>query len=530
MKEVIKKTLEKIIPGLQEVNLKQDEVSKLVEIARNKEENFGDYSSNIAMVLASRLKKNPMQVAEEIVELLNSKISEEIEKVEVAKPGYINFYLSEKYFQSLIKKIDQAKENFGKNDLGKGKKVNNEFISANPTGPLHLGNGRGGFLGDALSNVLEKNGYEVTREYYVNNAGEQVVKLGHSVLKDSEAVYKGDYIDELSEKFSNGEDIYKVGEKATENILENIIKPTVAEKMKINFDFWISEKKDLIENNLVEKAINILKDKKLTYEKDGALWLKTTNFNDDQDRVLIKKDGNKTYFASDCGYLLLKIEKNYDKIIEIWGADHHGYVKRFEAASQALGFQGELNFILVQLVKLVKNGKEVKMSKRQGNVVYIDELIDEFGHDVVRFIFLLYSSNTHMNFDLEVAKEKSEKNPVFYVQYAHARISSILEKGKNLKVGQDLALLKEEKEKDLMRELDKFSGIIEEIGKTFEVHRLAHYTISLADKFHSFYNSCRVIDEENLELTGARLKLVEAVKIVLGESLELLGVEALEKM
>jgi arginyl-tRNA synthetase len=475
-----------------------------------------------------------MEMAEDVVAVLNDQTV--FEKIEVAEPGYINFYLSEKYLQDVVGKINAEKNNFGNSQIGKNIKVNNEFISANPTGPLHLGNGRGGFYGDCLSKVLRKAGFEVTNEYFINDAGEQIMKLGHSVLKDSEAVYIGEYINELNEKYKKITDVQEVGRKAAKDILENSIKKTIEEKMQISFDVWMSEK-EIQEKKYVDKAIDLLQEKKLTYESEGALWLKTTEFGDDKDRVLIKKDKNKTYFATDCGYILNKKERSFDKIIEIWGADHHGYVNRFQAAAEALGFQKEqTKFIIVQLVRLVKDGKEARMSKRAGNVVYIDDLIEEVGHDVTRFFFLMYSPDTHMNFDLGLAKEQSQKNPIFYVQYAYARICSIIRKAQETMTKiQDtkninMELLIHEKELSLIKELNKFPELIEEISENYEVHKLPHYAIRLADKFHSFYDACRVIDEGNPQLSKARLSLVNAAKIVLAETLNLIGVSTPEKM
>jgi len=509
-----------------------------------KDEKFGDYFTNIALVMAKKIGKSPMEIADDLVkrfDLSRPKQPKEVEpqladifkKIEIAPPGYINFYLSGEYLQNKVAEINREKDNFGNSEIGKGIKVNNEFISANPTGPLTVGNGRGGFYGDTLSNVLKKSGFSVVNEYYINNAGEQVIKLGHSVLKDSEAVYAGEYIEQLNKKFYAARDAKEAGERSAEFVINEMIKKTVNEKMKIFFDLWISER-DLLKNGDVDRAVEILKNKKITYEKDGALWLKTTEFGDDKDRVLVKSDGQKTYFASDCGYILNKIERGFDKIIEIWGADHHGYINRFRAAAKALGFSGDLKFIIIQLVKLVKDGKEVKMSKRTGNVVYIDDLIEEVGNDVARFFFLMYSPDTHMNFDLGLAKERSEKNPVYYVQYAHARIHSILAKAKNAKRKTknygSLSLLTHEKELSLIRELNKFPELIEEIAESYEVHKLPHYAVKLADKFHSFYDECRVIDEKNPELSAARHALINAVRIVLAEALRLMGISAPSKM
>jgi len=537
MKEDIKKLVEKAILDLQKKLILADFKIPEVSVDYPKVEEFGDYSTNIAMVLGKMLKKNPMEIAEALKlgfkDLKKPSFKNAFEKIEVVAPGYINFYLSQKYLQDKVEEINKQKENFGNSEIGKEEKINNEFISANPTGPLTVGNGRGGFCGDSISQVCRKAGFKVVNEYYVNDAGEQVMKLGHSVLKDSEAAYTGDYIDELNKKFGNLTDVKEIGEKSATIVMDEIIKKVASEKMQIKFDMWFSEK-SLHVDGYIDRAIEILKNKNLTKEEDGALWLKTTQFGDDKDRVLVKSNGEKTYFASDCGYILNKMDRGFSKFIEIWGADHHGYIKRFEAAARAIGFSGELKFIIVQLVRLVKDGKEARMSKRAGNVVYIDELIDNVGHDASRFFFVMYAPDSHMTFDLDLAKERSEKNPVFYVQYAHARIHSILAKvqSSKLKVQSkgDLSLLTHEKELSLIKELNKFPELVEEIAKSYEIHKLPYYAIKLADKFHSFYNACKVLDKENLEMTSARLNLINAVKIVLAETLRLIGVSAPSKM
>ena len=512
-----------------------------------KNEQFGDYTTNIALVLAKNIGKSPITIAENLKSQILNLNNSDFERVEVAAPGYINFYLSKKYLQELVEKINTEKNDFGNSEIGKNIKINNEFISANPTGPLTVGNGRGGFYGDSISRVLKKDGFDVTSEYYVNDAGEQVIKLGHSVLKDEKAVYGGEYIDELSKilaaeinvgnKSIEDEFAKKIGLAAAEIVLEKYIKPTTQDKMQITFDKWMSEK-SLYDEGFVDRAVELLKKKGLTFEDEGALWLRTTDFGDDKDRVLVKSNGQKTYFASDCGYILSKMERGFEKIIESWGADHHGYIARFRAAAQALGFSGELKFLIVQLVKVIKDGKEVRMSKRAGNVVLIDDLIDDIGHDVTRFFFLMYSPDTHMNFDLGLAKERSAKNPVFYVQYAHARIFSILSKAKDSGIfnsqftisNDGKELLAHEKELSLIRELNKFPELVETIAESYEVHKLPQYAMKLADKFHSFYDVCRVIDENDEDLTKARLFLINAVRIVLDETLDLMGVSAPEKM
>lgn len=550
MKQKIEQLIRGGIEALQARGAWADFALPTIEVTRPKSESFGDYTSNIALVLAKLVGKSPMEIAS----VLQGEISRqarndknktqgdngeaqnennEIEKIEVVAPGYINVTLSEKYFSSIVETVLREKDAFGASDIGKGVKMNNEFISANPTGPLTVGNGRGGFFGDTLSNLLKKAGFEVTNEYYVNDAGEQVMKLGHSVLKDEQAVYGGEYIEVLHQKFGAvSEDVRVVGEQSAQYVLDEYIKKTVTEKMQVSFDVWMSEKK-LFEDGFVDKAIAVLKEKNHTFEVDGALWFRSTDFGDDKDRVLVKSDGSKTYFASDCGYIIQKMDRGFTELIEIWGADHHGYINRFKAAAQALGLQSEVHFLIVQLVKVMKDGKEVRMSKRAGNVVLIDDLIDSVGHDVTRFFFLMYAPNTHMNFDLGLAEEHSQKNPVFYVQYAHARIASILQKATeaNMVLLQDISHHTwHAKEISLVRALALFPELVAELATSYEMHRLPHYAIALADTFHSFYNECKVIDESNLEVTAMRLQIVAATKIILAETLRLIGVSAPEKM
>jgi len=533
MKKILEQKIRAIIEELQESGVLPLFVVPEIRIERPKDDQFGEYTSNIALVLSKLVKKNPMEIALMLQERLSS---EEFEKVEVVRPGHINFYFSHETFVLGLKKILEEKEQFGESETGKSVKVNNEFISANPTGPLSVGNGRGGFYADTLSSVLRKSGFDTTNEYYVNDGGGQVLKLGHSVLKDDEAVYGGEYIDALNQQFTTNNlqlEVKEIGEWAAKIVLEEMIKKTIHEKMLVSFDSFISEKTDIVEKGYVDKAIALLKEKNLTYESEGALWLRTTDFGDDKDRVLVKKDGVKAYFSGDCGYFLYKMERGFTVLILSLGADHHGYLGRLKAAAQALGFQGELHFIISQLVKVVKDGKEVRMSKRAGNVVTIDDLIEAVGYDVARFFFLMYAPETHMNFDLGLAEERSQKNPVFYVQYAHARLCSIFRKAEEEKFidgESDLNMLVHPKERELIRELLFFPELIETVATDFSVHKLPQYAMKLADKFHSFYNDCKVIDEENRAQSLARLELVRATKIVLAETLGLMGISAPEKM
>lgn len=509
------------------------------QVNRPEEAAFGEYTSNVALMAAKSAGSNPRALAEILREtiLKNTGNEQFFEKIEVAGPGHLNFFLSQKTLGQVVEMILLQGINYGNLSIGRGQRVNNEFVSANPTGPLHLGNGRGGFFGDALARVLRKTGHDVTNEYYVNDAGEQIMKLGHSVLRDDEAVYAGEYIDTLHErlagKTAEEKDVRMIGEQAVQVILHEYIQPTLLEKMNIRFDIFTSEKRDIIGQGYVDKALALLSEKNLTYESESAVWLKTTEFGDDKDRVLVKGDGTRTYFASDCGYILSKMERGFNRFILTLGADHHGYRARLHAAAEALGFADRFDFVFVQMVRLMKDGQEVRMSKRAGNVVSIDELIEKVGMDVARFFFLLYSPDTHMNFDLGLAEERSQKNPVYYVQYAHARLSSVLRKalveGFDIEHG-DISLLTHPKERLLLAELLSFPDLLAQVSENYTVHHLPQYAIRLADRLHSFYDACRVIDVDQRALSEARLRLVKSVTIVLGETLRLIGVAAPESM
>jgi arginyl-tRNA synthetase len=490
------------------------------------------------MKLAKTLGGNPKELGLEVVRLLTEYIKENkhINKIEIAGVGFLNFYLENNYFQSLIDEINRLGSNYGQLYPEKKEKVMVEFVSANPTGPIHLGNGRGAPFGDTLAKILEKSGQEVWREYYVNDFGNQIKILGHSVLKDEKAEYQGEYIDKLN-KENKLTDAFEVGQWAARKILEEIIQPSM-ENLGVKFDRYFSEE-SLHKSGEIEQVIDELKNSGLIYEKDGAFWFRATKFGDEKDRVVRKSTGELTYFGGDIAYHKNKFERGFDRVINVWGADHHGDVKRILGAVAALGYESQLEVILMQMVRVIKNGQEYKMSKRQGTYISIDDLIDEVGRDAVRFIFLMYSNNAHINFDIDLAKERSEKNPVYYVQYAHARICSILRKAQiiNSKLQtnpkskiQDLRLLVDERELELLKHLNKFPELIEDMARWRETHHLPTYLIQLSDKFHSFYADCQVINEVDLTMTSARIKLIKAVKTVLAEGLRLLGVNAPEKM
>lgn len=544
----IKKIIQKAIKSRWDIDLELD----LIKIDYPPA-GFGDYSTNVALGLAREARSNPMETAEEIAECLQQ--NDLFGSVQVAKPGFINLFLAPDYLRKQIGEILKKEDKFGGLEIGAGQKVQVEFISANPTGPLTLGNGRGGFYGDVLANVLKRAGFKAERAYYLNNAGYQIEVLGHSILEDEQAQYRGDYIDELRSSDKLREQLgpqkvlpaKKIGQTAASIIFLNWIRPTIEKRMKINFDEWIEEL-GIRDSGLPEKILEILKEKNLTYEKEGALWFKSTEFGDDKDRVLITsaKDGRErefTYLLPDaaCHYKKFVSDK-FDRVIDIWGADHHGYVARLQAAGKALGAwdENKLKIIIMQLVRLMSGGKEVKMSKRAGTYVTLDELLDEISLDVARFFFLMYSPDTHMNFDLDLAKEQGEKNPVYYVQYAHARICSIFRKSDKMSdiKNANFDLLEHESELKLIKQLIRFPEIVEDVARDYQVHRLPHYAIELVKTFHKFYEDCRVlapstaegIDEKAPELTQARLALVQATQITLKNTLELMGINAPEKM
>ncbi len=522
IKEKLEKTIEKAVISLQEKGkLSKFSIPDIV-IEIPSQEIHGDYSCNIAMQASALAKKNPLEMAEMIKEEIDSQKRGLLKEVKAVKPGFLNFFLSEKFLQGAVDRALKEKDGFGSLKLGRGRKVNIDFISANPTGPLTLANGRGGFCGDVLANVLEKSGFKVTREYYINDKGGQIRALGHSVIGDSEAVYKGEYIKDLREKIKT-KDVEKAGEKASEYILKNMIKPTL-KKIGVKFDVWFSEKS--LYPKETDKALKKIKD--FTFKKEGALWLRTTKFGDDKDRVLVKEDGEPTYFLSEVAYLENKFKRGFKKLILPLGADHHGYIKRMKAAVEALGYLREqTDFIVFQMVRLFRGGKPVRMSKREGVYVILDELVEEVGLDAVRFFFLEREANTHLNFDLDLAKEKSEKNPVYYVQYAHARTAGILEKAGKKKG--DSSLLSHPSELALMKQIARFPDIVRDTAQDYQLQRLPQYSKDLASGFHKFYRDCKVLEAKE-DLAGARLALVRAAKTTLKNSLEIMGVSAPDKM
>ena len=538
----IKKAIEKA--------LTEEKFSKTdIEITQPPDEKFGDYSTNVALKISSLTgDQRPVEIAKKIVPRLKKTTG--ISKIAIIDPGFINFFLEPKLIQTNIQKIVKEDKSFGSLSINNGKKAKVEFISANPTGPLHIGNARGGPLGDSVANVLELTGYKVIREYYDNNVGSQVGILAKTLKKkidgedSKEDQYSGSYYKELVQKLKKVKE-EELGSKATALIFEEIIKD--AKDMGIEFD-EIQHEGDLQENRQTDEVVDFLKSKKLTKEKEGAVWfVPDDKFLEDRESVLVRSNGTYTYFADDIAYHKKKFESNPDLVINILGSNHHGHVPRLQAAIKALGYDPSsykdlqslrprgLKIVLYQYVR-VKRGKDiVRMSKRAGNFVTAREVLKEVGKDAFRFFLLSHAPNTHMDFDLELAKQKSESNPVYYVQYAHARASSILKNAQKEGFSfekfskADISLLSEPAELTLAKKIQKLPELVEDISESLSVHQLTTYSIEIADLFHKYYEKYRVIGERD-DLVEARLNLILATKIALRNTLNLLGVSALEKM
>jgi len=532
IREEIQNLIERAIRELQRV----EKIPKFdlpeIEIEHPKEELHGDYATNVAIVVAKELKKNPLEIAEIITDQLLVTEKEKFEKIEVKRPGFINFFLSKEYLQEQVEEILRQGEKFGKLKIGKGRKIQLEFISANPTGPLHLGHGRGAFFGDILVNVLEKAGYRVCREYYINDAknSNQIKELGKTALGKG-TTYLNLY---LSEKLkAKGEKLKKIKSEAEAGYLlarevQKDIKKFIEKKLKIKFDNWVSEE-GLYKKNRIRKIYNWLEKKNLAYEKEGAKWLRISQFGAPKDEVIIRQTAEPTYFLADIAYHQDKFERGFQKIINIWGADHHGHVPKIKAVAKMLGYKGNLNILISQVVRL----KEGKMSKRKGQIVTLEDLIKEVGLDVARFLYLTKSLDTQMEFDLALAKRQSEKNPVYYVQYAHARIWSILKKSLSKIHGKqslvDFSLLTHPSELALIKQLIRFPEIVEDTARDYQAQRIPQYALDLATAFHQFYRDCRVLTEEK-SLSKVRLALILATKVVLKNTLNLMGISAPKKM
>lgn len=511
---------------------------------------FGDFASNFAMQSARALRCNPRVLAQYIVENLDCPY---VKKAEIAGPGFINFYLNPDWLYDMLARIVEAGENYGNLPKASDEKIQLEYVSANPTGPLHVGHGRGAAVGSALANLLKAAGYDVEQEYYINDAGNQMNNLARSVNarylellgKDCEFPEDGyhghDIIDtaqriinKYGDRFLQMEEAERLEEFKTIAYQEKLaaLKEDL-ERFNVRFDVWFSEK-TLHEGGKIKESCDRLLKKGYMYEKDGALWLKSTAFGDDKDRVVIRDNGVPTYFAADIAYHANKFGRGFDRVINLWGADHHGYIARMKAAMQCMGCRPEqLEILILQMVRLLRDGQEVKMSKRTGQSVTLNELIDEVGTDAARFFFVMRSIDSQLDFDLDLAKKKSNDNPVFYVQYAHARICSIMrqvtEAGITVQGKGDYKLLTEPVEVDLIKKLGEYPEMLETAAKERAVQQVAHYVYDLAGLFHSAYNQCRILGVSE-ELQQARLAMVMAVGHVVRHALSILGVSAPEKM
>ena len=511
---------------------------------------FGDFASNFAMQSARTLHCNPRVLAQYIVDNLDCPY---VKKTEIAGPGFINFYLNPDWLYDMLAQIVEAGENYGNLPKASDEKIQLEFVSANPTGPLHVGHGRGAAVGSALANLLKAAGYDVEREYYINDAGNQMNNLARSVNarylellgKDCEFPedgYHGHDIIDTAQRIINkyGDRFLQMGEaERLEEFKIIAYQEKLAalkedlERFNVYFDVWFSEK-TLHEADKIKESCDRLLEKGYMYEKDGALWLKSTAFGDDKDRVVIRDNGVPTYFAADIAYHANKFNRGFDRVINLWGADHHGYIARMKAAMQCMGYRPEqLEILILQMVRLLRDGKEVKMSKRTGQSVTLNELIDEVGTDAARFFFVMRSIDSQLDFDLDLAKKKSNDNPVFYVQYAHARICSIMrqvaEAGITVQGKGNFKLLTEPVEVDLIKKLGEYPEMLATAAKERAVQQVAHYVYDLAGLFHSAYNQCRILGV-NEELQQARLAMVMAVGHVVRHALSILGVSAPEKM
>ena len=582
MKDQLQDLLNKCIQELISKGTLNEMPSK-IRIDHTKDNSHGDYATNIALMLSKQAKMSPVELAKIIIDQFEQKSF--IKKIEIAGPGFINFFMSQETSSSIVNEIIDQAALYGSSEIGHGKKVLLEYVSANPTGPLHVGHGRGAAYGATVSNLLRNAGFIVDNEYYVNDAGRQMDILTVSIylrylticgesLRFPDNGYQGQYIndiaqgiyetsgqkfhlksdlvfenvcrdgteggdkevhiDQLIEKAKSilGDGFKAVFEVGIESILSGI-KNDLAE-FGVVFEKWFSEQ-SLIDSGLSESCISKLKDSKNLYEKDGALWFKTTNYGDEKDRVVVRDNGNHTYFASDIAYHLEKLDRGYDKIINVWGADHHGYIPRVKASIEALGHNSDkLEILLVQFANLYRGGSKVQMSTRSGSFVTLEDLRAEVGNDAARFFYILRKSEQHMDFDLDLAKSKTNENPVYYIQYAHARICSVFkqadEKELELDVSQaNLSLLTEEIEKDILRELSRFRSVLESSAIQYEPHQLAYYLRDLSNHFHSYYNACKfIVDDKNL--TQSRLALINATQQILKNGLSILGVGAPESM
>ncbi len=524
------------------------------EIEEPKARAHGDFSTNIAMVMASIQKMAPRKIAEAVIAHLDD-ADGMIARTDIAGPGFLNFYMEKSAWYPVLQEIHDLNERYGFSDMGAGQKIQVEFVSSNPTGPLHIGHGRGAAVGDTIANLLAWCGYDVQKEYYINDSGRQIRTLGQSVLLRYKQLhgqqvefpaecYQGEYIKDIAAELDSlkgrglldlpeADALMQCARHAADKILKGMRDDLIS--FGVEFDCWFSEQ-SLYDTGRVKAILAEFRKQGAVYEDQGALWFKTSSFGDEKDRVVLKQDGQTTYFASDIAYHQDKYERGFDRVIDVWGADHHGYIPRMKAAVEACGHRrDQFDVILVQLVNLLRAGQPVAMSTRAGKFETLREVIDEVGRDAARFIFLTRHHESALDFDLELAKEKTNDNPVYYVQYVHARISSIMRKaagdgqGDDAWDGEAVALLVEPEEIDLIKALARYPEIVRTAARSMEPHRITYYLMSLASAFHSYYNKHRVLVDEPLLRCG-RLNLILAVQKVIRNGLTLLGVSAPTKM
>lgn len=544
---------EEIQAAVLKAELATEEQIPNVVLESPKDKTNGDFSTNMAMQLARVAKKAPRMIAEELVANFD-KAKASIEKIEIAGPGFINFYMDNSYLTDLIPTIVNAGEAYGETNTGKGEKVQVEFVSANPTGDLHLGHARGAAVGDTLCNLLAKAGYDVSREYYINDAGNQIHNLALSV--EARYMQALGLDKEMPEDGYHGADIIGIGKRLAEEFGDRYAKADEKENyefyreyglkyelaklqkdlesFRVKFDVWFSET-SLYKNGKIDQALAVLKEREEIFEEDGATWFRSMTYGDDKNRVLIKNDGSYTYLTPDIAYHRDKLERGFDKLINIWGADHHGYIPRMKAAIQALGYDKDtLEVEIIQMVQLYQNGEKMKMSKRTGKAVTLRELMEEVGVDAMRYFFAMRSGDSHLDFDMDLAVSKSNENPVYYAQYAHARVCSILRQGEELGLatGGDVnyKLVTSEKEVELLKKLGEFPAVVADAAQKRLPHRITNYAFELAATLHSFYNAEKVLNQDNVELSKARYELMKAVRTTLQNALAIVGVSAPEKM
>ncbi|WP_066188143.1 arginine--tRNA ligase [Gracilibacillus timonensis] len=521
-------------------------------LEKPKDKAHGDYATNIAMQLARIAKKPPRQIAEELTAQLDTaKVS--IKQVDIAGPGFINFTMNNQYLAELIPAILNEGQDYGTSDSGAGQRIQVEFVSANPTGDLHLGHARGASVGDSLCNILDKAGYKVQREYYINDAGNQIDNLALSIQARYMQALGKDF--PMPEDGYHGPDIIQIGETLAEEHGDSLVEKAEQDQLvffrtyglqveldklahdlkqfRVPFDHWFSET-SLYDENKIVPAIELLREKGYIFEEDGATWFRATAFGDDKDRVLVKQDGSYTYLSPDIAYHKNKLDRGFDKLIDIWGADHHGYIPRMHAAIQALGYNADtLEVQIIQMVNLFENGEKVKMSKRTGKAVTLRELMEEVGIDAMRYFFVMRSADSHLDFDMDLAKSQSNDNPVYYVQYAHARICTMLKQAQEKGIDwcdYDASLLQSEKAVDLLKKLGEFTQVIADAAENRTPHRVTQYVFDLSAQLHSFYNAEKVINQEDLMATKARLALMESVRITIANAATLIGVQVPESM